>query len=48
MFRNRQELRDAGVHLPTIHGIHNVGEENVYSVVLYGGYEDNVDEGEEM
>ncbi|KDQ33954.1 hypothetical protein PLEOSDRAFT_164097 [Pleurotus ostreatus PC15] len=48
MFRNRQELSDAGVHLPTIHGIHNAGEENVYSVVLYGGYEDNVDEGEEI
>ncbi|KAJ8696813.1 hypothetical protein PTI98_006649 [Pleurotus ostreatus] len=48
MFRNRQELSDAGVHLPTIHGIHSVGEDNVYSVVLHGGYEDNVDDGEEI
>ena len=47
MFRDRRHLSETGVHLPLVQGIHSVGDE-VFSVVLCGGYEDDVDNGEEM
>ncbi|KAF4563923.1 hypothetical protein EYR36_003168 [Pleurotus pulmonarius] len=47
MFRDRRHLSETGVHLPLVQGIHSVGDD-VFSVVLCGGYEDDVDNGEEM
>ncbi|KAG5220190.1 Farnesyl pyrophosphate synthetase [Salix suchowensis] len=47
MFRDRRHLSETGVHLPLVQGIHSVGDE-VFSVVLCGGYEDDVDNGEEI
>lgn len=44
-FVNRQELRDAGVHLPTQAGISGSALEGADSIVLPGGYEDDHDEG---
>ncbi|MGX9687114.1 YDG/SRA domain-containing protein [Deinococcus wulumuqiensis] len=44
-FVNRQELRDAGVHLPTQAGISGSALEGADSIVLSGGYEDDHDEG---
>ncbi|KAJ8701409.1 hypothetical protein PTI98_000199 [Pleurotus ostreatus] len=46
-FRDRRHLSGTGVHLPLVQGIHSVGDE-VFSVVLCGGYEDDVDNGEEI
>ena len=45
-FVNRQELRDAGVHLPTQAGISGSASEGADSIVLSGGYEDDRDEGD--
>ena len=45
-FVNRQELRDAGVHLPTQAGISGSASEGADSIVLSGGYEDDCDEGD--
>lgn len=46
VFVNRQELRDAKVHLPTQAGISGSATEGADSIVLSGGYEDDHDEGE--
>ncbi len=45
-FLSREELNWAGVHRPMIHGISGRKGIGVYSVVLSGGYEDDVDYGE--
>ncbi|TFK26049.1 hypothetical protein FA15DRAFT_667885 [Coprinopsis marcescibilis] len=47
-FKDRQELCDAGVHRAPWAGIHGDQENGAYSVVLSGGYEDDVDKGDEI
>ncbi|KAK3914118.1 E3 ubiquitin-protein ligase UHRF1 [Frankliniella fusca] len=39
---------EAGVHRPPVSGIHGREDEGAYSIVLSGGYEDDVDNGEEF
>ena len=43
LFNSRQELREAGIHAPTMAGIWGA-QEGAYSIVLSGGYEDDIDE----
>lgn len=43
IFNSRQELREAGIHAPTMAGIWGA-QEGAYSIVLSGGYEDDIDE----
>ena len=43
IFKDRKELSKAGVHTPPMHGIWGV-QEGAYSIVLSGGYEDDIDE----
>src|SRR5215510_12818965 len=47
-FASRIELSQAGVHRPRRAGISGRGREGADSVVLAGGYEDVVDDGEEI
>jgi len=42
-FQSRRELADAGVHAPPMSGIWGA-QEGAYSIVLSGGYEDDIDE----
>ena len=42
-FQSRRELADAGVHAPLMSGIWGA-QEGAYSIVLSGGYEDDIDE----
>tara|TARA_B110000483_G_scaffold234887_1_gene305620 strand:+ start:700 stop:993 length:294 start_codon:yes stop_codon:yes gene_type:complete len=42
-FQSRRELADAGVNAPLISGIWGA-QEGAYSIVLSGGYEDDIDE----
>ena len=46
LFRNRQEVAEAGVHRPRQAGISGAGKEGADSVVLSGGYEDDQDHGD--
>lgn len=43
IFSSRKELGDAGVHTPTMSGIWGREEEGSCSIVLSGGYEDDID-----
>ena len=45
-FQNRTALRNAGVHLPPMDGIEGGIKEGANSIVVSGGYEDDIDEGE--
>ena len=45
LFENRQELSERGVHVPTQAGISGSQTEGAESIVLSGGYEDDVDLG---
>lgn len=47
-FLNRQVLASARVHCPTQAGISGSSKEGADSIVLSGGYEDDVDEGAEI
>ncbi|XP_075217787.1 E3 ubiquitin-protein ligase UHRF1-like [Lycorma delicatula] len=42
----RVQASEAGVHRPHVAGIHGRENEGAYSIVLSGGYEDDVDNGE--
>ena len=42
------QASEAGVHRPPVSGIHGRDSEGAYSIVLSGGYEDDVDNGEEF
>ena len=42
-FQSRRELADAGLHAPLMSGIWGA-QEGAYSIVLSGGYEDDIDE----
>ena len=43
IFEDRKHLRASGIHAPTMAGIWGA-QEGAYSIVLSGGYEDDVDE----
>jgi len=45
-FPDRKDLSAAGVHRPTMAGISGGGDEGADSIVLSGGYEDDVDLGD--
>jgi len=44
VFKDRSALSKAGVHGPTMHGIWGRENEGACSIVLSGGYEDDIDE----
>lgn len=44
----RHQASEAGIHRPLVAGIHGRETECAYSLVLSGGYEDDVDNGEEF
>ncbi|XP_053623803.1 E3 ubiquitin-protein ligase UHRF1-like [Plodia interpunctella] len=47
-WRFRIQLSETGVHRPPVSGIHGRDVEGAYSIVLSGGYEDDVDNGIEF
>ncbi|XP_063837600.1 E3 ubiquitin-protein ligase UHRF1-like [Ostrinia nubilalis] len=47
-WRFRIQLSESGVHRPPVSGIHGRDVEGAYSIVLSGGYEDDVDHGNEF
>jgi putative restriction endonuclease len=47
-FATRRELSEAGVHRPTQAGIAGSGNEGADSIVISGGYEDDIDRGDEI
>ncbi|KAG6459380.1 hypothetical protein O3G_MSEX011347 [Manduca sexta] len=47
-WRFRIQLSESGVHRPPVSGIHGRDVEGAYSIVLSGGYEDDVDNGNEF
>lgn len=47
-WRFRIQLSETGVHRPPVSGIHGRDVEGAYSIVLSGGYEDDVDFGNEF
>ncbi|XP_072931393.1 E3 ubiquitin-protein ligase UHRF1-like [Epargyreus clarus] len=47
-WRFRIQLSESGVHRPPVSGIHGRDVEGAYSIVLSGGYEDDVDRGDEF
>ena len=48
IFDSREALNKAGVHRPTMAGISGTAEEGADSIVLSGGYEDDLDYGDEI
>ena len=42
------QASEAGIHRPPVSGIHGRENDCAYSIVLSGGYEDDVDNGEEF
>lgn len=42
------QVSEAGVHRPHVAGIHGRETVGAFSVVLSGGYEDDVDKGDEV
>ena len=42
------QASESGVHRPHVAGIHGRENEGAYSIVLSGGYDDDVDNGEEF
>nr|CAH7757329.1 unnamed protein product [Callosobruchus chinensis] len=47
-WRYRFQAAEAGVHRPQVAGIHGRDGDGAYSICLSGGYEDDVDDGEEF
>jgi putative restriction endonuclease len=47
-FESREALNKAGVHRPTMGGISGAADEGGDSIVLSGGYEDDIDYGDEI
>lgn len=47
-YPNRAALIEAGLHRYTVHGIDGNGKEGVSAIVLSGGYEDDLDLGDEI
>jgi E3 ubiquitin-protein ligase UHRF1 len=48
LWKFRVQVSEAGVHRPHVAGIHGRADDCAYSIVLSGGYEDDVDNGEEF
>nr|XP_018914523.1 PREDICTED: E3 ubiquitin-protein ligase UHRF1-like [Bemisia tabaci] len=48
IWKFRLQASEAGIHRPHVAGIHGRESEGAYSIVLSGGYEDDVDDGEEF
>lgn len=48
MWKFRVQVSEAGVHRPHVAGIHGRSNDGAYSLVLAGGYEDDVDDGNEF
>jgi len=48
IFANRKFLHDAGIHSPLMAGIDGNGSRGASSIVMSGGYEDDIDEGERI
>ncbi|KNE55589.1 hypothetical protein AMAG_01480 [Allomyces macrogynus ATCC 38327] len=46
LFRFRQDAGYAGVHRPTVAGIHGSAKEGCYSIAVNGGYPEDVDTGD--
>ena len=44
IFDSRKALSDAGIHGPPMHGIWGRQREGACSIVMSGGYEDDIDE----
>ncbi|XP_044258582.1 E3 ubiquitin-protein ligase UHRF1-like [Tribolium madens] len=44
----RVQVSEAGIHRPHVAGIHGRENDGAYSLVLSGGYEDDIDNGEEF
>ena len=47
-FNPSVQVSESGVHRPHVAGIHGREDEGAYSIVLSGGYDDDVDNGEEF
>lgn len=47
-WRFRVQVSEAGVHRPHVGGIHGRSNDGAYSLVLAGGFEDEVDRGDEF
>lgn len=47
-FKDRRAVADAGVHRPLMAGISGSGENGADSIVVSGGYEDDLDLGDEI
>ena len=43
IFASRKELADSGIHAPPMHGIWGREQEGSCSIVISGGYEDDID-----
>lgn len=43
IFNSRKELSNSGIHAPLMHGIWGRAQEGACSIVLSGGYEDDID-----
>ncbi|XP_041476197.1 E3 ubiquitin-protein ligase UHRF1-like isoform X2 [Lytechinus variegatus] len=48
LWKFRVQVSEAGVHRPHVAGIHGREFEGAYSIVLAGGYEDDLDNGDEF
>ncbi|XP_066503598.1 E3 ubiquitin-protein ligase UHRF1 isoform X2 [Hoplias malabaricus] len=48
MWKFRVQVSEAGIHRPHVAGIHGRSNDGAYSLVLAGGYEDDVDDGNEF
>lgn len=48
LWKFRVQVSESGVHRPHVAGIHGRESEGAYSIVLSGGYDDDVDNGEEF
>nr|KAF6297819.1 ubiquitin like with PHD and ring finger domains 1 [Pipistrellus kuhlii] len=46
MWKFRVQVSESGVHRPHVAGIHGRSNDGAYSLILSGGYEDDVDNGE--
>ncbi|KAJ8686457.1 hypothetical protein QAD02_022251 [Eretmocerus hayati] len=48
MWKFRFQVSEAGVHRPHVAGIHGRADQGAYSIALSGGYEDDLDNGDEF
>ncbi|XP_049573260.1 E3 ubiquitin-protein ligase UHRF1 [Syngnathus scovelli] len=48
LWKFRVQVSESGVHRPHVAGIHGRNNDGAYSLVLAGGYEDDVDDGNEF